>query len=298
MPEINKIPESSCLYDGNQPYHVHYDNLPLKSILTRIDLVNAQVDINSDILRGSGGTVGSLKNRLSASLHDNGKIISSSVDNSLHNVGYHLDGQYGGVDYVRMKQDERDKLELINSQANKLYIEIEDKISISSTPIFSESPEYYTIETGTLKFKSSDTVFFDFEAASTEEIGQNIAGVIRAHSVFPPNAAHRHNYGIVPDHQDTSSPDYENFVTTKTTSLASFMEGSLRVYVNGVRLSAPTEYNLTPSVNVPNHDATEWKELYVALQDSETGDFSLNIPITQNDQIFIDFDQSLVLPTP
>jgi hypothetical protein len=95
MPNINSI--MPVLHDGNQPYHVHYDNLPLKNILTRIDLVNAQVDINSQILRGSSGSSGSLNNRLAVSLENNGKLKSSSVDQSLHNIGAHLDGEYEGI---------------------------------------------------------------------------------------------------------------------------------------------------------------------------------------------------------
>jgi hypothetical protein len=240
MPEINKIPESSCLYNGNQPYHVHYDNLPLKNILKRIELVNYQVDINSDILRGAN-----LSSRL-VSLHDNGKIKTSAVNSSLHNIGHHTDGSYQGIDYVRMKKDERDKLELVNSEANKLYIEIEDKIDTSSTPVVSEIPEYYTIETGVLKFKSSDTIYFDFQAPTSEEIGQNVAGTIKAYSVFPLNSAHRHYYGLVPEHQDSVSPDYQNYITTSYPALASFSEESLRVYVNGVRLGT------TETVNVPS----------------------------------------------
>ena len=53
MPEIWKI--TPVEYDGSMPYHTHYDNIPLRNIVARIDLVNAQVDINADILRNSIG---------------------------------------------------------------------------------------------------------------------------------------------------------------------------------------------------------------------------------------------------
>ena len=305
MPEINKIPESSCLYDGNQPYHVHYDNLPLKNILKRIELVNYQVDINSDILRGSSGTAGSLSNRL-VSLHDNGKIKTSSVNSSLHNIGHHTDGSYEGVDYVRMKKDERDKLELVNSEANKLYIEIEDKLDTgSATPVVSEIPEYYTIETGVLKFKSSDTIYFDFQAPTSEEIGQNVAGTIKAYSVFPLNSAHRHHYGLVPEHQNSVSPDYQNYITTSYPTLASFSEESLRVYVNGTRLGNNTTnsgviISVVPSSIVSSggaNVASNWKQIYVESQNSISGEFSLNIPLEAGwRNITIDYDQTLISP--
>ena len=299
MPEINKIPESSCLYNGNQPYHVHYDNLPLKNILKRIELVNYQVDINSDILRGAN-----LSSRL-VSLHDNGKIKTSAVNSSLHNIGHHTDGSYQGIDYVRMKKDERDKLELVDSEANKLYIEIEDKIDTSSTPVVSEIPEYYTIETGVLKFKSSDTIYFDFQAPTSEEIGQNVAGTIKAYSVFPLNSAHRHYYGLVPEHQDSVSPDYQNYITTSYPALASFSEESLRVYVNGVRLGNNTTnsgviISVVPSSIVSSGGAnvsSNWKQIYVESQNSTSGTFSLNIPLEAGwRNITIDYDQTLISP--
>lgn len=327
MPDINKITE--VLYNGLYPYHVHYDNLPLKNILQRIDLVNHQVDINSDILRGAGGSVGSLSNRLSVSLHDNGKIISSSVDNSLHNIGHHKDGSYGGISYVRMKEEERDKLSRIQSEANKLYLEIEDKIDSGN---LLSSPNYYTVDTGKLKFKSSDTVFFNYEAPTTVEVGQNIAGVIKAHCVFPANAVHRHFYGTIPEHNIASgnvTPDYRNFVTTSYSSLAYFSEDSLRVYVNGVRLNTietvnvpssnsnilveGSNLNIVSNITVGSNIAVGsnltvvsnvaigsnfnigWKRLKIESQNNMNGTFSLNIPLDPGwRNITIDYDQMII----
>lgn len=283
MPEINKITE--VLHDGNQPYHVHFDNLPLKNILTRIDLVNAQVDINSDILRGACGTAGSLNNRLDVSMNDNGSLKYEAVNASLHNIGAHQDGSYEGIDYVRMTAAERDKLSLIQSEANKLYIEIEDMIPISATiSSISTTPEYVTLTNGTLKLKGSDTVIFDFQAPDT----------LRVHSAFPSHAAHRHNYGIFPAHSNPSGPNYLNFITTSTNT--PYVEGSLRVYVNGMRIYSPGEFTPAPSINVPNYDASDWVELYVSSENPNTGEFSLNIAISAEDKIIIDFDQALTPP--
>jgi len=283
MPEINKITE--VLYDGNQPYHVHYDNLPLKNILTRIDLVNAQVDINSQILRASCGTVGSLNNRLSVALEDNGHLKYEAVNACLHNIGAHEDGNYEGIDYVRMTADERDKLSLIQSEANKLYIEIEDMIPISATiSSISTTPEYVTLTSGTLRLKGSDTVIFDFQAPD----------ILRIHSAFPAHAAHRHNYGIFPAHSNPSGPNYLDFITTSTNT--PYIEGSLRVYVNGMRIYSPGEFVPNPSINVPNNEASEWVELYVASESPSTGEFSLNSAISPGDLVVIDFDQSLPPP--
>lgn len=216
MPEINKITE--VLYDGNQPYHVHYDNLPLKNILTRIDLVNAQVDINSEILRGSCGSVGTLNNRLAASLEEDGKLKKEAVDFSLHNIGAHEDGAYDGIEYVRMKKSERDKLDLIQSESNKIQFEIEDNITY-------QNAEYVTVTDGLMKLRSSDSVNLQFTAPN----------ILSFHSVFSPELAHIHNYQIVPANKNPSSPDYRRFITTAINT--PFRQGSLRVYINGIRIN-------------------------------------------------------------
>ncbi len=269
MPNINKITE--VLYDGNQPYHVHYDNLPLKNILTRIDLVNAQVDINSEILRGSCGSVGTLSNRLSVALEEDGKLKSSSIDQSLHNIGAHQDGEYDGVEYVRMTQAERDKLELIQPESNKIEIEVEDTIT-------SETTEYLTFINGLIKLKSSDSIGLEFTAPDT----------ISFHSIYSPETAHIHNYQIIPAHQMPGTPDYRNY---KTTSINTpFKEGTLRVYVNGFRISTSATKIFIGSDPT---DLGNWQEVYVETQNNSTGVFSLNTSITSTDVILIDFDQEL-----
>ena len=272
MPDISKI--TDVLYDGNQPYHVHYDNLPLKNILTRIDLVNAQVDINTDILRGSCGSVGTLSNRLSVSLQDNGKLKAMAVDDSLHNIGAHSDGSYDGTDYVRMKKDERDKLSIIESNANNLDFEIEDSIS-------NEEVEYIVFQSGRIKLKASDTIALQFIAPDT----------IKAHSIYPYEAAHIHNYNITPAHQNPSSPDYINYITTSVNT--PYKEGSLRVYINGMRLGFGLEQEIKILTGSDPSVSINWTGYYVTSYSFETGDFSLNTSITASDIIVVDFDQSL-----
>lgn len=272
MPDINKITE--VLYDGNQPYHVHYDNLPLKNILTRIDLVNAQVDINTNILRGCAGTVGTLSNRLSASIQDNGKLKSSSVDESLHNIGSHSDGIYDGIEYVRMTKAERDKLELIQSESNKIEIEVEDSIS-SDTQV-----DHVMIYNGYVKLKSSDSIAFQFVAPD----------IIKAHSKFTLAAAHIHHYDLEPAHIIAGSPDYINYKTTSVNT--AFREGSLRVYVNGFKLNSSSEVKvLTGDMNPLVLE--NWKSLYISSQSPDLGLFSLNAAITSSDVILINFDQTI-----
>jgi hypothetical protein len=272
MPDISKI--TDVLYDGNQPYHVHFDNLPLKNILTRIDLVNAQVDINSDILRGACGTVGTLSNRLSVGIRDDGKLKPSAIDDSLHNIGAHEDGTYDGVEYVRMTQSERDKLSNIQPGSNNLELEVEDSIS-SETQV-----DHVVIYNGNVKLKASDTIAFQFIAPDT----------IKAHSKYTLQAAHVHNYQIVPAHTIPSSPDYQNYKTTSVNT--AFKEGSLRVYVNGFRLSSSSSVIVLVGDNPLISES--WKNLYVQSQSHTQGTFSLSQPINSDSVILIDFDQSLI----
>lgn len=261
MPEISLIPE--VYYTADQPYHFHYDNLPLKNILDRIDLVNSQVDINTSNLRGSGGTVGSLKNRLNVSLNSNGSIKASAVNNSLHNIAYHEDGEDGdGIAYVRMLATERDKLNLIQSEANSLDVEFE---TISTTAVFSS---------GTIRFRSSDTVQFSVQAPD----------IVKIHSAFPANAAHQHYYDVTPAHKTPSQPDYKNYKTTSVNT--PYISGSLRVYVNGIRLSS------TGQVRVPDiSTADTWTLTYVSSETPASGLFTLNRALTSSDVVRIDFDQ-------
>jgi hypothetical protein len=49
-------------------------------------------------------------------------------------------------------------------------------------------------------------------------------------------------------------------------------------------------------VNVPNYDASDWIELYVASENPTTGEFSLNLAISSDDKIIVDFDQALTPP--
>ena len=266
MPNINSIPE--VLYQADQPYHYHYDNLPLKNILTRIGLVNIQVDTNSDILRGACGSVGSLNSRLDVSLNDNGTIKETAVDATEHNIAHHTDGEKDGTSYVRMLLEERSKLDLIESQANKLFIQVEDTLPTVGS--------FVTIDSGILKFKNSSTIFFDFIAPDT----------IKAHSLFPADYAHRHHYDLTPAYT-SSPPDYINY---KTTSLGtSFVEGSLKVYVNGIRItSSPV---LIPNMSSYSGSAVTWKLLSLASQDYKNGTFALSATITASDVIRIDFDE-------
>ena len=260
MPDIQIIPE--VLYQADQPYHVHYDNLPLKNILTRIGLVNIQVDINTDILRGASGSAGSLNARLDKSLDEAGDIKADAVNLANHSIASHADGD----GFVRMTDEERAKLDGIQSEANKLEIEIEDYDSnfLTVPPAGSN---------GILRFRKSSTIFMEFQSPDT----------VRLHSVFPPDAAHRHSYDLIPAYDVPSGPSYKNYRTTAVNT--PFVEGSLRVYVNGARITnVPVKvlsYSAS-SVTVPNSGgivvfpSSAWVGTYIESEDPEGGTFGLS----------------------
>lgn len=276
MPNINSIPE--VLYQPNQPYHYFYDNLPLRNILTRVGLVNIQVDINSDILRGASGSAGNLNNRLNESLEPDGDLKASAVDESMHSIAHHTDGPDAeGVEYVRMKMTERNKLNLIANEANKLSIEIEDSVPTigNLVTIPSEGAEI-------LKLRNSSTIFFDFTAPN----------ILKAHTIFPPDAIHRHHYNLIPAYDVPSNPSFKNY---KTTSLSTPYEpGSLRVFVNGVRLTN----NVGIKVLDYSSSTTSWISTHLASENPSQGTFELNRALTINDVIRIDFDEIFMPPSP
>lgn len=267
MPQINLIPE--VLYEPNQPYHYLYDNIPLKNILARISLVNIQTDTNAEMLRGLAGSAGSISARLGESLEDDGSLKTSAVNDSMHGIDHHEDG--GG--YVRMRDDERSKLSLIDDRANEL------KVRVNNNALPDEETS--------VDFRSSSSIFFTLESTN----------IIRAHHNLPSDMAHRHVYGQTPAHRapdgsssSSSGPDWKHFKTLLSTP---YMDGSLRVYINGVRIGPGVRVPIFTSSTTP----ASWMLFSVAGEDPETGDFELNseIPYGGLNIISIDFEIAIAL---
>ena len=49
MPDLNQLPVPE--YQPGQPYHWSYDNLPLKTLAERDEIINFEVDNHGNILR-------------------------------------------------------------------------------------------------------------------------------------------------------------------------------------------------------------------------------------------------------
>lgn len=270
MPEINLIDQ--ILYQPNDPYNYQKDNAPLIAIYDILNLINYQVDIDAQEIRVAKGTAGSIGLRLNQSLDDNGFLKTTAVNNSLHNIGYHIDGSYNGVDYVRMTQDERDKLDLMADGSTALKIRIEDGISDS----------YITFENETITLESSDEISIKLTTPNILSFCLN----------FDTNSLHLHYYDISPVRVGSN---YQNWKTTTTNQ--EFIPKTLRLVINGIRIprslsiSQGDETNKTIGVYIPQFDGPEnsW-EFTTFTEQPSLGRFTLNREIDSNDIIKIDFD--------
>jgi hypothetical protein len=257
MPELEKHPPA--LYDPLQPYHWEFDNLPLQSLIDRDRVINDAVDINSAILRGTAGTQGTLANRLNQSIDEDGSLKTTALDDASHNIGQHTDGVGDdAIDYVRMKDSERDKLTLISDEATNVEVHIETP---SNIVVFDEGP---------IIFEPSSTVTWQVLSGNS----------VRANLGFPVESAHRHYYDLEP-----ITSDYTSFQVNSVST--PYVEDSLRVYINGVRLGAEIE------VYVPGNLPTDTWTLIKATPTHTAGTFILSNTITSDDIIRVDFDVAL-----
>lgn len=280
MPDIDKV--EPTLYQPLDPYHWHFDNLPIQSILERENLINAAVDINSQTLRDAAGTQGTVANRLDQSIAPDGSIEVAAVDEAMHNIAAHADGTISlttdeidgiaddlgyivsnPVPYVRMLDAERDKLALVSDQATALKLQVE---GASTTTTFDDE---------TVILTASPTVTWQATAPNRVE----------AHLAFPAEAAHAHIYGATPVPTNLGSPDYTHYKTTSTSTV--FVEDSLRVYVNGVRVNADAAVYV-PGPSGPNGT---W-HLTTFAPSHSAGTFYFSRALDPDDVIVIDFDIS------
>ena len=275
MPDLNQIPVPE--YSPDQPYHWEYDNLPLESLANRDLIINSEVNNLTEILLNTSGNQGTLSNRLNQSLSADGGLISSAVDESMHNIANHTDGittvsndelaSYvalgfpsiaNPVSFVRFLSSERSKLAGIAADATNMVINVETISNIIS------------FEQGPITLATSNSIQWVITPS-------NVVQAVLAVSL---DFAHRHYYDVVPV-MVSGNQNYE------VNSISSpFIEDSLRVYINGTRLN-PIE-----DVYYPNSSVTGWN-LNSFSAFATTGTFTLSNPISDSDIILIDFDISL-----
>lgn len=258
MPRIELI--DVPLYNPTDPYHFEIDNLPLRNIIQRQELINLSLDNVLDQLRDAIGTQGSVANRLNQSLNPNGSLKTSAIDAANHSIEAHADTDT----YVRMQKAESDKLTLISDEATDLTLEVENGLS------------FVSFSSGEVSFQDSDTVSWSVTSPN----------IVTANMAFPTSAAHNHYYGLAPVHEVLMDPDYRNYKVNAPAT--PYIDGSLRVYINGVRINENSEiYVPGPLVDDP------WM-LLTYTSDYANGRFVLSTAITEDDNIIIDFDIALV----
>lgn len=244
MPNLDSVPVTK--YQPLHPYHHYFDNLPIESIETQLFLINAQVDSNHSALQSSIGNVGSLANRLNKSLEQNGNLKATAIDAALHSVSEHLDS--GG--FVRMTDAERSKLSLIESEATNVSVKV---ITVDNEYTWPDVSD-------TLSFKDSDTVAWRVEGSD-----------IFADTTFSKTVITIPSYDVTP-----VSLGGTNYKTTSSNT--PFKSTTLRVYINGIRLTkSPTTIN----------------GYYYAEIDPTVGTFMLNTTLESGDVIRIDFDRPI-----
>jgi len=246
MPRLVDVPA----YDPLDPYHHEYDNRPIEALKLRTEQLNDAVEIQRDIMTEAIGSQGTLSNRLNQSMEEDGSLKTDAIDAALHSIEEHADTD----DYVRMTSAERDKLALIDDEATNvtLTFELGDDTDVSFT-------------NGEVIFENTNSVAWSVTAPNK----------VRADLGFPVAAAHTHLYDVNPTTDD-------NLTYSLPTA---FIEGSLRVYINGIRLSQYEE------VYVPSAIAdSQFLVKYTA--DNEEGTFVLSNSIEDEDVIRADYDIS------
>ena len=253
MPRIELI--DVPLFQPEDPYHYEFDNLPLKALKTRQELINMALDNLIYQMRDAIGTQNTVANRLNQSIDADGNLKASAIDEALHSIEEHEDTD----DYVRMTSDERTKLENIASDATSLTLTYDDT-----------------------EFDSGTVVLADSSSITIEHVAPNI---IKWNLAFDTASAHQHYYGLTPV-DATSTVDYTNYKVN--TSSTEYIDGSLKVYVNGVRIYEDAE------IYVPGVLVDDPWTLLKFTSDAEAGTFALSSPLTEDDIIRIDFDVSFI----
>ncbi|CAE7860328.1 unnamed protein product [Symbiodinium microadriaticum] len=257
MPRIELI--DVPLFGPNDPIHWQTENIPLESLMTRQNLINMALDNVIEQIRDAIGTQNTIANRLNQSLDPDGSLKATAIDDAAHSIEEHTDS----TNFVRMTAAQSAKLDLVSDEATDVALQVTDG---TSTIDFTS---------GVVKLQPSDTVTMSVTAPD----------ILKFNLAFPASAAHQHFYGLDPVHANIVDPDYTNYQVNATPS--PFVEGSLRVYVNGVRIFSDE------AVYVPGSMVEDAWTLLSFTPDHAAGTFELSAALSDEDIIRIDFDIAL-----
>jgi hypothetical protein len=282
MVDLSKIPVPE--YQPNQPYHWEYDNLPIKNLVLRDELINNELENASQILRNGAGTQGNMANRIDQSIDSDGNLKPIAIDQALHSIAEHTDASKdvdgselsyiqntlgfnsitNPISFVRMLEAERSKLNLIADEATNIDFNVQSPSSIVS------------ITEGSISFQPSDTITWDITAPATP----SQPFVIKPNLSIGTTFAHTHYYDLEP-----ITVDYQNYSVTSVNT--PYIQGSLRVFVNGVRINS--DY----LIYCPSSNPTMSWTLNKFTPNHTGGTFALDNDLSSQDIIRIDFDISL-----
>lgn len=136
-------------------------------------------------------------------------------------------------------------------------------------------PLPFNFDDGPIYFKNSSTITWAFSGGKS----------VRADLITSLSNPHRHYNNIKPVSKSLT-PDYKNYTTGINIS---FIPGSLKVYINGVRL---LPHPMRP-IYVPSPDPLNAWNLNGFTENATGLGFSLLHPITSDDTILIDFEVTL-----
>jgi hypothetical protein len=262
MPQIDLI--SPVYYSPENPYFYIYDNLPLRNIIVRQGLLNLSLDNVIEQMTDAVGTQNTVSNRLNQSINPDGSLKKSAVDATLHTMDDHTDT----INFVRMTAAESDKLALIADGATNFGLNIQTD---TASP-----PTLINFDSGVVELDWSESVTFSVTSPNK----------LQMHLTFPVASAHQHYYDQTPVPANQLTPDFINYKVNSVAS--SIMEGSLRVYVNGVRLSSSAQ------IYVPGNLVSDPWTLLEFTPDESSGSFALSTALSSTDIIRIDYDIAFI----
>lgn len=238
--------------------------------MRRQNLINLSLDNLIYQTRDAIGTQGSLSNRLNQSINQDGSLKKEALNDANHDIGSHDDDEFENYEtwsedrdgpFVRVLKSEVDKLKNVADNATNLKLDVivdeENTVNFTS---------------GVVKLSNSSSLSWSVESPN----------IIKGNLSFPSAAAHRHFYDQIPVHANTTTPNYLNYKVNSTST--PYVEGSLRIYINGVRLTS------TNSIYVPGSLADDSWTLMTFTPNHLNGTFQLSNNISNEDIIRIDYD--------
>ena len=216
MANLNLIPIR--YYDPGEIYHYKIDNRPLEDLAAQVTAVNSDVELIVNALADSSGDLSSLSSFLNVAHNPDGSLKVSAIDD-INSSAYNsektsIEDHVDTDDYVRMTAIERSKLNGIVTAANSFLLQVNEESAISGTVSFEDSSSVEVT-------KSDNTVTFK--------------------TTLSHDSLHAHYYDEIP----TPAPDGLNAIFSVATA---YIEGSLRVYLNGIREVDISELDPTAGV--------------------------------------------------